>query len=147
MGETYTEITLKNSGDVEIAERGLIKPSEVRQITLQALADTGSIELVINDAIRRKLGLRIVKECVMELANSQLETCQETGPVELYWKDRETSCRAVVMPGQGEVLLGAIPMEALDLIVNPRRQEVTGAHGNVKVFKAKCEECVLSFGD
>ena len=41
------------------------------------------------------------------------------------------------MPGQGEVLLGAIPMEALDLIVNPRRQEVAGAHGNVKVFKAK----------
>jgi clan AA aspartic protease len=129
--------TLKNAWDVEIAERGLIKASEVRQTTVQALVDTGSTELVISDAIRRKLGLRIVRDCIMELANSQSEACQETGAVEIYWKDRETSCRAVVMPGQGEVLLGAIPMEALDLTVNPLRQEVTGAHGNKKLFKAK----------
>ncbi|GHT88779.1 hypothetical protein FACS1894137_17300 [Spirochaetia bacterium] len=45
--------------------------------------------------------------------------------------------RQLLMPGQGEVLLGAIPMESLDLNVNPRRQELTGAHGDTKLFKAK----------
>jgi clan AA aspartic protease len=137
MGETYTEITLKNTVDVDNAENGRIKQSDVRQTTVQALVDTGSTELVISEAIRQKLGLRIVKDCVVELANNQTETCQEAGPVAVYWKDRETFCSAVVMPGQGEVLLGAIPMEALDLTVNPLRQEVTGAHGNKKLFKAK----------
>ncbi|GHV80816.1 hypothetical protein AGMMS49944_26070 [Spirochaetia bacterium] len=137
MSETYTEITLKNTVDVENAENGLIKQSDVRQTTVQALVDTGSTELVISEKIRRKLGLRIVKDCVVELANNQTETCHEAGPVAVHWKDRETFCSAVVMPGEGEVLLGAIPMESLDITVNLLRQEVTGAHGNKKLFKAK----------
>jgi hypothetical protein len=35
-----------------------------------------------------------------------------------------------VLPGAEEVLLGAIPLEDMDLIVNPARQELTGAHGD-----------------
>jgi predicted aspartyl protease len=50
--------------------------------------------------------------------------------VEVRWKDRKTSCEAVVLPGEPEVLLGAYPLEGLDLTVNPKRQEVVGAHGD-----------------
>jgi hypothetical protein len=50
--------------------------------------------------------------------------------VEVRWKDRETSCQAVVLPGEDEVLLGALPLEGMDLTVNPLRNEVTGAHGD-----------------
>jgi hypothetical protein len=142
VSETYTEITLKNTTDVGNARRGYIKASEVRQTTVQALVDTGSSDLVINETIRQKLGLEIEASGEIELANNYKETFLETEPVELYWKDRGTSCRAVVMPGQAdqrsvEVLLGVLPMEALDLTVNPFLQEVTGAHGNKKLYKAK----------
>ncbi|GHV74576.1 hypothetical protein AGMMS49940_18780 [Spirochaetia bacterium] len=142
MSETYTEITLKNAGDVAMEVRGLIKESGVRQTTVRALVDTGSSDLVINEAIRQKLGLEIERSGEIELANNYKETFLETEPVRVYWKDRATACSAVIMPGQAdqrsvEVLLGVLPMEALDLTVNPFLQEVTGAHGNKKLYKAK----------
>jgi hypothetical protein len=36
----------------------------------------------------------------------------------------------VVLPGETETLLGAYPLEGMDLMVHPRRREVTGAHGD-----------------
>jgi hypothetical protein len=48
----------------------------------------------------------------------------------VQWKDRDTECKAVVLPGEEDVLLGALPLEGMDLTVNPLRNEVTGAHGD-----------------
>jgi len=58
MGLVYEEITLKNNYDVTNFKHGLIKESEIRQITVQALVDTGASTLVINEEIREKLGLK-----------------------------------------------------------------------------------------
>jgi hypothetical protein len=41
-----------------------------------------------------------------------------------------TAVPAIVLQGAGEVLLGAIPLEDMDLIVDPARRELTGAHGD-----------------
>ena len=42
--------------------------------------------------------------------------------------------RATVVPGSEKVLLGAIPLEGMDLTVNPKTQEVMGIHGDEVVF-------------
>ncbi|MDR0645263.1 MAG: hypothetical protein LBG05_10260, partial [Treponema sp.] len=55
---------------------------------------------------------------------------QITEPVRIYWKDRRAACEAVVLPSEEDVLLGALPLEAMDLMVHPQRQEVIGAHGD-----------------
>ena len=52
------------------------------------------------------------------------------GPIEVIWKDRRTICVALVLPNADEVLLGAIPLEALDLMIHPRLEEVVGVHGD-----------------
>jgi hypothetical protein len=44
---------------------------------------------------------------------------------------------ALVMPGDGDVLLGAIPLEDMDLIVHPASQELRGAHGDEVVCLLK----------
>ena len=62
MGTVYDEITLRNATDVVMKRRGLIKESEVRHITVQAVADTGALTLIINEAGREALGLRIIAE-------------------------------------------------------------------------------------
>jgi hypothetical protein len=36
----------------------------------------------------------------------------------------------VVLPGEKEILLGAYPLEGMDLMIHPQRQEVVGAHGD-----------------
>jgi clan AA aspartic protease len=137
MSITYTEITLENMEDRIMAKLGYIKPSEARQLTVRAMVDTGSTDLVISEATRQRLGLEIVRSERLELADNRYEVFPVTESVRICWKDRDTSLAAVVVPGDGETLLGALPMEAMDLTVNPLRQEVVGAHGDRPLHMAK----------
>jgi len=131
MGTTYAEITLKNAYDEGKAREGLIKEHEVRSVTVQAVVDTGAMSLVINEELQQKLGLKVMRVRSALVANGQRVTCNETEPVEIYWKDRGASVNAVVIPGAELVLLGVIPIEHMDLMVNPVTQELVGAHGDL----------------
>ncbi|MDR3297403.1 MAG: aspartyl protease family protein [Prevotellaceae bacterium] len=132
MGLVQTEITLKNGFDVNNAELGLLKQSDIRQITLQAVVDTGAWTLVINEDIRKQLGLRIsgTDPGPSTLADGTEAYYQLAGPLEVYWRNRRVLCDALVLPDAKDVLLGAIPLEAMDLTVNPRTLDVVGAHGD-----------------
>jgi len=139
MSTVYTEITLKNADDEAIAETGMVKNHQVRQTTVNALVDTGAWTLVINEETRQKLGLRKrqVGTKTGTLANGQKTDYSLAGPVKVIWKNRDTNCDAIVLPEADEILLGAIPLEAMDLIVHPRKEEVVGAHGDEELHKIK----------
>jgi clan AA aspartic protease len=130
MGEVRTEITLVNIGDQNDANRGYMPQDQVRQITVNAVVDTGAVTLVINEGIREKLGLQLKKTGEATVAGGGTVQSGITESVDVRWKDRETSCRAVVLPGEKDVLLGALPLEGMDLTINPLRNEVIGAHGD-----------------
>jgi predicted aspartyl protease len=150
MGTVYANITLKNAGDVSAFERRNLQTGKVRQTTVRALVDTGSGTLVINENIRKKLGLSIRGLRRTTLANGEHAVCQITEPVEIHWNDRTTVCHALVAPDAvdvceanskattvAHVLLGVIPLEDMDLIVNPTGQELIGAHGDEVIAMAK----------
>jgi clan AA aspartic protease len=130
MGEVRTEITLVNIEDQGVARRGYMPPEEVRQLTVNAVVDAGAWTLIINEATREKLGLRVKKTSEATVAGGGKVQSQTTEPVMVCWKDRETPCQAVVLPGEQDVLLGALPLEGMDLTINPLRNAVTGAHGD-----------------
>ena len=130
MGYVFAEVTLKNSRDTTDVVRGISKESEIRQKTVEALVDTGSFTLVITEELRRELGLEIRGRKEVSLANNEKIICQRTEPVDIHWKDRYSTLSALVVPDRPNVLLGAFPLEEMDLIVDPVRQEVTGAHGD-----------------
>jgi len=130
MGIVRAEITLKNAIDMGNARRGMIKDSEVRQTTVMAVVDTGAITLVINEAIRQKLGLEITGKHRATLADGVAHDYDVTEPISVHWKNRDSPCRAYVLPNSNNVLLGAIPMEDMDLMVNPVKQELVGVHGD-----------------
>jgi clan AA aspartic protease len=136
MGMVYAEITLKNAFDEEKAEEGLIKEYEVRSITVNAIVDTGAASLVINEDLRQKLGLGIAEERSVKLADGRRTACKLTKAVDVHWKDRHWPCAAVVIPGAETVLLGVIPLEGMDLMVNPVRQELVGVHGDSVEYMA-----------
>jgi clan AA aspartic protease len=137
VGTVYTEITLKNAVDVGEFQRGHIGEQSVRTTTVQALVDTGAGSLIISEQIREKLGLAIKGLRSAALANGGREVCRLTEPVEIHWKDRYTTCHALVLPGVEDILLGAIPLEDMDLLVDPARRELTGAHGDEVVCMVK----------
>lgn len=130
MGTVYTEITLKNAEDGILAKKGLLKKHEIRQLTINALVDTGAWTMVINEETREKLGLEAERTAPGYLADGRKEQYKLAGPLEIIWKNRNVICDAVVVPNASENLLGAIPLEAMDLTINPRNEEVIGAHGD-----------------
>jgi len=134
MGVVKAEIILSNAGDVTGVRRGYMKEPEIRQTTVTAMVDTGAVTLIINEDIRQQLGLSVESAFEARLADGSLNTYGLTESVQIQWKDRKTSCQAVVVPNAKHVLLGLLPLEAMDLIVNPVSQELTGAHGDKVVY-------------
>ena len=136
MSLVQTEITLRNALDVGKKSEGIIQEHEIRQITVNALVDTGAWTLVINEAMREKLGLNVLGTESGTLADGTTEEFNMAGPLEVKWKNRRTTCDALVIPGADDILLGAIPLEAMDLTINPRR-ELVGVHGDQIMHKVK----------
>jgi clan AA aspartic protease len=130
MGEVRTEITLVNIEDQGVANRGYMPQEQVRRLTVNAVVDTGAWTLVINEETREKLGLRVEETGETTVAGGGTVPSRITEFVGIRWKDRKFACEAVVLPGENEVLLGVLPLEGMDLTVNPKRQEVIGAHGD-----------------
>ena len=129
MGEVFAEITVKNGSDLVRFKDGSITESSIRSVTIKALVDTGAVTLVINEDICQQLGLSIEEERSAALAGGGKMDCKITEPVRIYWKDRNATCQAVVLP-EGEILLGVIPLEFMDLIIDPLAEQLVGAHGD-----------------
>jgi len=130
IGMIQTEITLRNVVDEGEAKKGLIEEKDIRSVTVTAVVDTGAASLVISENLRERLGLRIVEERSVKLADGRRTACKLTEAVEVHWKDRHWPCAAVVIPNAETVLLGAIPLEGMDLMINPKTQELVGVHGD-----------------
>jgi len=132
MGYVFAEITLKNVSDLIKESEGIIQKPEIRQTTVEAIVDTGSGTLVINEEIRMELGLKLELggEHEARLANGVWETVKIADPVEINWKNRKMMCQPWYIPDAGEVLLGAIPLQAMDLMVDLKHEELVGRHGD-----------------
>ena len=124
------EITLENIVDRGLANRGYIKEADIRALTVQAMPDTGAWTLVINEDIREKLGLVIEGSADSTLADGKTSSYPITESVKIKWKNRSISLPAVVVAEGKDVLLGAMPLEGMDLIVDPVRKRLAGAHGD-----------------
>ena len=137
MGLTYANIELQNAQDEGQFRRGQIGEDEIRQITIHAMVDTGLIMLCINESIRQVLDLPIRSKRRSQLANGQILELDVVGPVIVRYLDRECSTNALILPDDQECLLGAIPMEEMDLYVHPGRNELLPLHPEGPIMSLK----------
>jgi clan AA aspartic protease len=137
MGTFTEEITLSNARDIGNARDGFIPDGKIRRLTLNAIPDTGAWTLIINEDARQKLGLAVVKMVKSSLADGSTTEYGLTEPVEIRWKDRDISLQSVVIPDATDVLLGALPLEGLDLYVDPVNQRLAGVHGDQRIHLVK----------
>lgn len=126
MGLSYCMLILKNP-----------RNPDREPVEIQALADTGSVFLVIPEHVRLQLGLEIADNKEITMADGSRKMVPYVGPVETRFKNRMAFVGAIVMGD--EVLLGAIPMEDMDLIVLPlhRRVEINPLNPNFAAAYAK----------
>ena len=124
MGLIRTELELLNGGDLELSRRKMLPSDQIRQMKVTALVDSGAMMLAINENIRQQLGLLKTDERLAELADGSVNTYDVVGPVEIRIPHRRCSVDAIVLPGESEVLLGVIPMEDMDLVIDPKSQTI-----------------------
>ncbi len=112
MGLVYAAITLRNP-----REPGL------QSLEVRALVDTGSMHLCVPEHIAIQLKLEALYEREVTLADGTKKVCRYVGPVETHFDGRACFTGALVLGDQ--VLLGAVPMEDMDLVINPATRSVT----------------------
>ena len=124
MGLVYAEIELINGDDLALSRRNIIGEEEVKRMRVTALVDTGSYMLCINENIQEQLQLPVVETRKAQMANGNIVECEVVAPVEIKFKNRRSTQSAMVLPGDSEPLLGAIPLEDMDVLIHPLRQEL-----------------------
>ena len=124
MGLVYAEIDLINGGDIYLHRQNLLDEKDVRQVRVNALVDSGAYNLCINETVQRQLDLPFIEKQIVTLADETLLEVDFVGPVDVRFENRSTTVRAIVLPGDAEVLLGSIPMEDMDVLIDPRQQKL-----------------------
>jgi len=124
MGLVYADLELVSADDKALVRKGFIEKKDLKKEQVRALVDTGAYMMCINEHIQAQLDLPFVRNTEAELANGKIEAVKVVGPLIVNFENRTTSCNAIVMPGESEVLLGSIPMEDLDVVINPLKQTI-----------------------
>lgn len=124
MGITYAEIELIRSGDFELVEAGHLSEDQVRRVNVRALVDSGASLLTIPESIKQQLNLRKLDEQQAELADGSIIAVEVVGPVEVRFQNRKAITAAMVIPQEAEVLLGAIPMQSMDVLIDPKQERL-----------------------
>ena len=124
MGLVYADITLINGEDLILAKRHILGQEEVKQMNLNILVDTGAYNLCINEEIQEELQFPIVEKRKAETADGRIVECDVVDNVQVRFKNRAITCRAMILPGSSEPLLGAIPLEDMDVLIHPQLQEM-----------------------
>ena len=109
MGLVHAKVLLKNPRNAKI------KPLEV-----EALVDSGSLHLCIPSHLQVQLKLEEIDQKEVTLADGAKKLVPYVGPVEIRFKNRVGFVGALVMGDQP--LVGAIPMEDMDLVVIPSKR-------------------------
>lgn len=139
MGLVYAEVKLTSIEDLVLAKRHIIGEEEIKSINLNMLVDSGAYMMAINETIQEQLNLPLVEKRKAQMANSSVVEYDVVGPIQVKFKNRTAVCNAFVLPGDSEPLLGAIPMEEMDVLIHPQRQEliVNPEHPNYAQLKMK----------
>lgn len=124
MGLVHADIELLNVEDAMQFRRGKIAEKDVKRVNIRALVDSGAFMLVINENVKEQLGLIKLGEESAILADGSIIKLEIVGPIEVRFKTRRTTVDAMVVPGNAEVLLGAIPLEGMDVIIDMKTQEL-----------------------
>jgi len=126
MGLTRSRLILKNP-----------RRSDLDPVEVDALADSGAVHLCIPPHVQIQLDLEEGMKKEVALADGSTRLVPYVGPVELRFKNRVGFAGALVLGN--EVLLGAIPMEDMDLIIIPRTRtlDVNPANPNIAGSIAK----------
>jgi clan AA aspartic protease len=112
------------------------KRDDMRPIEVEVLVDSGAVHLCIPEHVALQLDLQEFDRREVVLADGRKRMASYVGPISVMYENRKCLVGAMVL---GEkALLGAIPMEDMDLVIHPATQKlsVNPANPNIAVSLA-----------
>jgi len=117
-------IKLTNDYDQQKAQAGELPPEQVRTTEIEALVDTGATTLVLPADVVQRLGVPIGGHRKVRYADGRVEEIPWVSGVHIVIQGRETIVTALVVAAGQTPLIGQIPLEELDFVVDPKSREL-----------------------
>jgi clan AA aspartic protease len=137
MGKVIVTAKLENLNDLFNVKQGLIPPENARSVEItDALVDTGASTLSLPKRLVSQLGLDPLRTRQAR-TSAGLVTLQLYGTVRLTIQGREWTGDVVEIPDDCPTLIGQMPLEGLDFVVDPMGQRLIGnpAHGGEHIIE------------
>jgi predicted aspartyl protease len=137
MGRVMVAAKIENVGDLYMVEKGLLTADQVHRIEVSdALVDTDATTLSMPKSLIDQLALIPFRSRVARTSTG-LATFQVYGGVRLTVQGRECQVDVVEIPEESPVLIGQVPLELLDFVVDPAHQCLIGnpAHGGEQMLE------------
>jgi predicted aspartyl protease len=137
MGRVTVEATIENLQDLWDVERGLLPPDQVRRVVLpNALVDTGATLLSLPRRLIDQLGLREFIRKRVTTAGGEIEVGVFSS-ARLTVADRYCNVDVSEVPDNAPALIGQIPLEYMDLVVDCANRKLIGnpEHGGKWMFE------------
>ncbi|MDZ4685917.1 MAG: aspartyl protease family protein [Planctomycetaceae bacterium] len=137
MGKVEVSAQLQNEFDLMRVRLGELTPQEVRVAEVEnALVDTGATLLSLPSRVIRQLGLEPIRTKNVRTTNGVV-TRTIYGGVRLTIDNRDFLCEAAELPDDCPTLIGQIPLEGLDLVVDLSGRRLIGnpAHGGEAMYE------------
>jgi predicted aspartyl protease len=124
MGKVITTLVIENLIDRADAERSMIPIEQIRSVTLEnVLVDTGATTLCLPKDVIARLGLRILKQVVVETATG-ISEARIFRDASIFLCGREGTFECLELPEGKTPLLGVIPRSALGIEVDLKNQRL-----------------------
>ncbi len=137
MGRVLVAAKVENVGDLFLVDRGVIPQENVRRIEVaEALIDTAATNLSMPGTMIRQLGLLPLRARQARTATG-LATFNVYGAVRLTVQGRDCTIDVTEVPEGCPVLIGEVPLELLDFVVDPKNQRLIGnpEHGGEQMLE------------
>ena len=123
MGKVIARIKVQNWADVELIASGQ-RAGQPRTVETDALVDTGAVKLYLKSSIIQQLGLRQLSQITSRTMSDRTEVRKVFSPVDLEIQGRSGQFQVVEVPDSLPNIIGQIPLEDLDWVVDPRGQRL-----------------------
>ena len=138
MGKVLVSVKIENLEDQYMANRGVIPADQIRTLTVEdALVDSGATGLMIPARLLGALGLRPTVTRPAHTVGGQI-TIQKYEAVRLTIQGRNCVVEVHEIPDPSPVLIGQIPLESMDWVIDMKNQKLIGnpAHGGEEMVDA-----------
>jgi predicted aspartyl protease len=135
MGRFSVDFEVANNDDLALVRRGLLTEDQVRRQTISGVVDPGAAMLVLPHAVVEQLGLPLGRKIKVRYADGRRAQRREAKGALIKLMGREDTFTAVIEPKRDTALIGAIVLEALDLLVDNRRARLIPRHPDGPLYE------------